>query len=231
MQIKFLGTGGAFDYELGNSAAFLHFKGRGILIDCGHTVFGKLRELQLVDQIDDILITHLHDDHVGSLTTFILFHAYYLPTSKKLNILVPNKFFRDHLYQFIKFAIPNPEECMTFSYLSEFDGISAVDTFGLHVPEMPSFGYIFESKQSILAYSGDLGNSQIMFDSIPKDTNKAVRIFHDMAFEESDGLHVHYHDLEQQIGDYEVFAYHLNHLQEPEDNSIPLVANFPEFLF
>src|SRR4030095_1587723 len=67
MLLQFLGTGGAFNPEYGNSAALIRCNGKSILIDCGFTVFAKLKEFNLFNQIDYILITHLHNDHTGSL--------------------------------------------------------------------------------------------------------------------------------------------------------------------
>ena len=71
MELKFLGTGGAFDWECGNSSALVSFKGETILIDCGCVVYQQLCRLNLIDKIDAILITHFHDDHVGSLSSIL----------------------------------------------------------------------------------------------------------------------------------------------------------------
>lgn len=76
-----LGYGGAWDYAEGNSA-FLISTGDNppVLVDCGSTVHEKL--LKYVgnsrDIIDNnhIIITHTHEDHVGSLSNNIYYRYF-----------------------------------------------------------------------------------------------------------------------------------------------------------
>lgn len=232
MQIKFLGTGGAFDYESGNSAAWISFMGKNILLDCGNAVYRRLRETGLANKIDFILITHCHDDHVGSLASIILHHSYFIHPARKTNILVPSQAFQDHLREFIRFAIPDPDKYVTFTPISEFPGIEVIDTFGLHVKNMQSYGFIFESESELLVYSGDVGDPNVIFDALEKKlpTTKKIRVFHEMCFDKSDGVHVYYKNLFPRIKDYDIFGYHFDPREIPADNIIPPVASFPDLL-
>jgi len=232
MEIKFLGTGGAFDYEYGNSSAWVVLGGARILIDCGNTTYAALRRAEIADQIDHILITHFHDDHVGSLCTTILHHKFLGQPARKANILVPNWAFRDQLYEFIRFGLLNPEEYVSFSLLEEMPGITSIDTFGLHVPGMQSYGYLFEDETEFVAYSGDLGDPNIVFDHLQRmPASKPKRVFHEISFDKSDGIHTFYQDLFPRLDQYPLWGYHIDPRQNPADNHIPLVANSPELLF
>lgn len=232
MSIKFLGTGGAFDFEIGNSAAWVNIRGKNILLDCGNSTYRKLRETGLANQFDYILITHCHDDHVGSLATVILHHSYFIQPARKVNILCPTPSFQEHLFQYICYAIPSAHKYVNFIPLSEFEGIDAIDTSGLHVPEMPSFGYIFEFEDGIIAYSGDLGDPDVIFEYLKdkKYDNKSVKVFHDVSYDKGDGVHVYYKDLIPWLEEFEIIGYHHDHTQNPLDNPIPQVADFPELL-
>ena len=78
LEIDFLGIGGAFDTDEGNSSALLKTKGgKYLLIDCGYTSYFKIREKGLIDKIDRIFITHMHSDHVNGLSTLI-YDRYYI---------------------------------------------------------------------------------------------------------------------------------------------------------
>lgn len=76
--LKFLGVGSAFNTKEGNTSAYIKHEDTLILIDCGESVFSKMIQEKLLDNIKDIyvLITHLHSDHVGSLSSLI-FYCYY----------------------------------------------------------------------------------------------------------------------------------------------------------
>lgn len=71
--LKFLGTGSAFNEELGNTSAYVKEEGTLLLIDCGETVFSRIKETGLLDDVQNvyIAITHNHSDHIGSLASLI----------------------------------------------------------------------------------------------------------------------------------------------------------------
>lgn len=232
MEIKFLGTGGAFDYEYGNSSAWIVLEGVRILIDCGNTTYAALRRAGIADDIDHILITHFHDDHVGSLCTTILHHKFLRQPACKAHILVPTWEFRDQLYEFIRFSLINPEEYVSFSLIEEVPGLKAINTFDLHVSGMQSYGYLFEDEKEVIAYSGDLGDPNIVFDHLSRASDsKPKRVFHEMSFVRSDGIHTYYQDLFPRLARYPLWGYHVDPRQNPADNRVPLVADSPELLF
>ena len=230
MQIKFLGTGGAFDYDLGNSAAIVTLNEKNILVDCGNSVYRKLRECKLASHIDYILITHFHDDHVGSLNSTILHHKYFSDPSRPAKILIPAPEFQDLLGWFISFGMPHPERYVDFIPLEEVPGIKAIDTFGMHIQNMQSYAYLFEDEGEVLAYSGDLGDPDIVFEHLKDVKGKNIRVFHEMSFKQTEGVHAYYKDLEKYVSKYDIFAYHMDHRKEPTDNKVPLVANFPDLI-
>lgn len=83
MRIKQLGNGGAFDTESTNSSFLIDSSGDYILFDCGYNVFYKLRELEktepsTIEKINTVFISHLDDDHVGSLKSLLHYRFYIL---------------------------------------------------------------------------------------------------------------------------------------------------------
>lgn len=231
MEIKFLGTGGAFDYEYGNSAAWITLQGQRFLLDCGNTVYSALRRAGLSNSIDHLLITHLHDDHAGSLASIILHHSYFLQPARKASLIVPSKAFQEELYEFLCHALVHPEQYVEFVPVDQIPGLTAVDTYGLHVPGMQSYGFIFEDEQEVLAYSGDLGDPNIIFQRVTSHlTQKSVRVFHELSFDQTDGIHTYYRDLFPWLSKFDIYGYHIDPSQNPADNLIPLAAHHHELL-
>lgn len=71
LHLQMLGTGGAFAKRFYNNNALLSSEDFTLLIDCGITAPLSLHQLgKTPDQIDAILITHIHGDHVGGLEEF-----------------------------------------------------------------------------------------------------------------------------------------------------------------
>lgn len=71
LHLQMLGTGGAFAKRFYNNNALLSTENFTLLIDCGITAPLSLHQLgKTPDQIDAILITHIHGDHVGGLEEF-----------------------------------------------------------------------------------------------------------------------------------------------------------------
>jgi len=88
--ISFLGTGpGIPSEDRFFSSALLLLEGRHLLIDAGEPCVHLLRERgDLVREIDAVLITHGHVDHIGGLPAFLQ-GCMLLGRSKKLSIHLP----------------------------------------------------------------------------------------------------------------------------------------------
>ena len=70
LEITFLGTGSAFtDYRLNyHNNAVVWTREGPVLIDCGPTAMQSMREIGMnLHSVRDILVTHLHGDHIGGL--------------------------------------------------------------------------------------------------------------------------------------------------------------------
>ena len=66
-----LGTGNAFAKTYYNNNGMLTVNGRRLLIDCGITAPLALHEMgRTFDEIDAVLLSHIHADHIGGLEEF-----------------------------------------------------------------------------------------------------------------------------------------------------------------
>jgi glyoxylase-like metal-dependent hydrolase (beta-lactamase superfamily II) len=227
--------GGAFDFQQGNASAWVKISGARILLDCGHSIYRSLRERGLASQIDYFLITHLHDDHVGSLSSTILHQKHLVTPPRKAKILIPpgdnGKKLQENLNSFLSFSLHQPTRYLDFVPLSEVPGIRAIDTTGFHVPGMVSFGYAFEDEKERIVYSGDLGEPQVIFDFLEENPSECpTRIFHEMSYWDTQGVHTYYKKLEEKLSNWSIFGYHCNPAQAPADLKVPLVAQQPSLL-
>ncbi|MDR1691232.1 MAG: MBL fold metallo-hydrolase [Rickettsiales bacterium] len=71
MKIQIIGSESAFD-GLNTSFFFKDDADRGVLVDCGFTVYPEINRLGILQNVNVILISHLHSDHVGSLATTLM---------------------------------------------------------------------------------------------------------------------------------------------------------------
>jgi glyoxylase-like metal-dependent hydrolase (beta-lactamase superfamily II) len=227
IDLRFLGTGGAHDVALGNSAAIIRLNGKRILLDCGFTVYPKLVALRMVDDIDAVLVTHLHDDHVGSLSA-LLYHRYFMPGSNRLTLLFPDAF-GDTLLGWLRYAMATPERFCIPTPLSEWQGITGIDTYGLHFEGMPTYGYLFEDQDDMIAFSGDLYATDFLFDFLTRLPRRPRVVFHDISFYHTP-VHAHYTDVAPYLDRFQVVGYHHNPDYAPPDNPIPLAMHQPEYL-
>ena len=110
IKIKQLGNGGAFDYLSINSSFLIEStKESYFLFDCGYSVYAELRRQDALGEIDlnklkYIYISHMDDDHMGSLKTLI-YYMFFIK-KKRVHILAYSDVFRE-----LK------------AYLSDIDGI------------------------------------------------------------------------------------------------------------
>jgi len=230
MKWWFLGTGGAFDFDLGNSSVLISHSGTLFLLDCGHSVYPRLRELGWTERIDYILITHLHDDHCGSLSSLI-FHQNLISPKRKVKLLYPTEPFKEQLYAFLSFSLLHPEHYVEFLPLSHFsDFISPIDTYGLHIPDMQTFAYLFKSSQKTILYSGDIADPDFLFQYLKQQKIQPDLIFHDITFFKEAKAHAFYQDVAKYLGTYSIIGYHHDHRMNPADNPIPCVGALKSYL-
>ena len=228
-QISFLGTGGAFDWEYGNSAALVKLGQRNILLDCGPLVYPRLASTNQINDIDVILLTHLHGDHVGGLFQLIMHRAFKSVPSRRTKIAYPTPAFRDEIWTLLKVMLTTPEQFVDFEDLQAIRGAHYIDTSNRHIPGLLSYAYYFEEGRKLLYYSGDLGDVDITSDFIKTYSRRRPILFHEISHTRVFG-HTYYKELMAITAGYECYGYHCDPRMMPPDNTIPLVANCPKFL-
>lgn len=150
MELNFIGTGSAFNPQLGNTSAYFRIDHELYLIDCGESVFGKIWHLPELTRCHDIYIvlTHLHSDHVGSLGSLISYCHFAL--SKSVTVVFPDSkilLFLDLCgisRAFYRYVPVMPEAN------ARFEAVPVE-----HVEDMRCFGYLISTKSWKIYYSGD----------------------------------------------------------------------------
>jgi ribonuclease BN (tRNA processing enzyme) len=196
-KLEFLGLGGCFNVELGNTSAFFKDEQQNLfLIDCGWDVFPKLIKYRLLDDTNRvyIFITHLHDDHVGSLASLVFYVRYVL--DKRVTVFNPT----NNLLSFMcilgslnsaSFMIRKKGSIIRNddSTILEYEFVETV-----HVEEITSYSLIIRNKTfpQTIYYSGDsklLFNKHISLDSIQNLDD--IEIYQDVNFETENVENVH----------------------------------------
>lgn len=73
MRILQLGNGGGFDFDKTNSAFLIEANNKKILFDCGFNIMNRLKSDDSIniEDINDVYISHMDEDHVGNLKMLI----------------------------------------------------------------------------------------------------------------------------------------------------------------
>ena len=213
--LTFLGTGGAFTKENGNTSAYCYINDNSLLlIDCGESVFNKIIREQLLAKITDIyiLITHFHSDHVGSLGS-LLFYCDYLglqnisvifPNIQKLKELI-------HIYGL-------DSELLHLKLPSEITGFNIKEYKQVH-SNMEAYGYLIELNHELIFYSGDSK-------TIPKDIldniDKIDAIYQDVR-DSNYPHHLSIAELDRLIP--QIYRYKIKCMHYPDDTDLEKINN------
>ena len=188
MELTFLGRGAGFNPAEGSTSAYFIDKNEMFLLDCGESVFGILKGRRTLDNVSalNVLITHTHSDHVGSLGSLLLYYK----VIKKItpNIIVGDNM--DYLPSIKKLLeiYGLTEDMYNFKNISDFDGrfsmfekVRYIKTG--HCDELETCGILFETDKGLVFYSGDMNDPAPLLDVI----NSGRKI--DKLFIDSDSNH------------------------------------------
>ncbi|WP_199617740.1 MBL fold metallo-hydrolase [Paenibacillus alkalitolerans] len=165
VEVKMIGTGSAFAKRYFNNNALVTLGGFRLLIDCGITAPYALHQLNMkVTDIDAVLITHIHGDHVGGLEEFAFQMKYvynrkpvlYVPSS--IADTLWNSTLRGGMEQ-SSAGFDSLEYYFDVHRLEPHTPISVSEGFTVelirtkHIPGRPSYGVLVND---VLFYSSDL---------------------------------------------------------------------------
>ncbi|MCS7297074.1 MAG: MBL fold metallo-hydrolase [Bacteroidia bacterium] len=223
LPIRFIGAGGAHEVHWGNSSALIEWQGSNFLIDCGFTVYPRLLQANLVDKIDAVCITHLHDDHIGSLSV-LLYHRHFISRLPPLPVIVGTSELYAKLYTYLHFLMGEVELFAEVKLAEDYKPfLQALSTARLHAPHMPSCAYLFLSDEANVLYSGDIAEPlPILRDREWVAQHQPLFVFHDVSFQRS-ASHCYYEDLYPFLERASIWGYHCDPAQAPANNQIPLV--------
>lgn len=196
MELKFLGTGSAFNPAMKNTSAYFTYNKNFFLIDCGESVFEQIywfEELRASEGIY-VLITHLHTDHVGSLGSLISYCHYVL--EKDIHIIHPSG-------AIVQLLALLGIESGYYRYHQEFPAVLAdIQITAVpveHVKDMRCYGYLIAAAGETIYYSGDASGipEHILADFL---AGRISRCYQDTASRRSaHSTHCYVGDLEQLI--------------------------------
>ena len=142
--LSFLGRDSGFGIK--NNSAYIEYENKFILIDCGFTVFSQLKnkfDFNKYDEID-VIITHLHNDHAGTLSQFILYM--YFIYNKKVNVITKCEKIKEFLD-----ITGTPEDAYELKKENEY--IKFIKTE--HVKYLDAYGFELNINSKKIIYTGD----------------------------------------------------------------------------
>nr|CRH04675.1 conserved protein of unknown function[Include Beta-lactamase domain] [Candidatus Magnetococcus massalia] len=152
------------------------------MLDCGSGNVWRLTALgHAIVELDLLLISHTHPDHVGDLLT--LFHAFHLPgleRRKPLNLVGPagfEAFLSEIIFKQTRppkgFPLQTHELPMEAGFRWQFADLVVESAPMLHVPGKPAVGYRLEADGQAWVYSGDADASAELV-ALSRDADLAI---------------------------------------------------------
>ena len=144
MKLKFLGKDSGFGDN--NNSAYIEIDNTLYLIDCGFAIFNIVKKKFDFSKYKEIkiIITHLHNDHAGSLSQVILF------IWNRYNKPVTVISCCENIGQYLIITGAMKE---AYNIKNSDEHIEFIKT--LHAPELDSYGFLMELKDEKILYTSD----------------------------------------------------------------------------
>lgn len=207
MLLKFFGSDSGFGDN--NTCAYFESGDRFILIDCGFTVFNKLKNLDFSKyNTIDIIITHLHNDHAGSLSQVILY--LWFIHHKKVNVISKCKYIKEYLE-----ITGTAKDAYTIS--NSYPDLTFIKV--PHAKELDAYGFKIKLGDKNIIYTGDTSSFE-PFKPYIDDTNE---LYMDMS--KNGGVHLKLSDTIDELNNLkdkniDIFLIHTDD-KEYMKNSVP----------
>lgn len=199
IELKFIGRGSAFTKDEVNNSAYFIKNNTMVLFDCGADVFKQIINHKLLNQPNInkllIIITHTHDDHIGSLMSLLEYCRYsnraanieevqLFETIESLVGVVPASPYQTRLNTFANIFGMSIEwlkkvVVVSKSQVEDELNISIESIPVSHSSDLISYGYYItdlDSNQSIY-YSGDCNSHDPALDKLFTTWNRHIDFY------------------------------------------------------
>jgi len=220
IQITFLGSGDAFGHGGRLQACLLVRAGRtGFLLDCGASAMISLNKFQVAaNDLDLILISHLHGDHFGGLPFFILDAQLNAKRTRPLTLAgprgLPGRLAEAQEVMFpgssktpLRFPLEIVELEPSRPFVFEEIQVRAFEVD--HASGAPALALRLESQGKTLAYSGDTAWVEGL---IPAARGADLLIAEAYFFEKQVKYHLSWRTLQEHLAELNVKRLILTHL-------------------
>jgi len=235
--IEWIGTGSGLNPVLGNTSFMIKGAERTLLVDCGATVPLELIRSGELAKITDVVITHLHADHIGGLEGlgFTNYFALKRRGDDRPNLHLGSDEMAHNLWEHSlnggmghsTDSEGNYKQATLDRYFKvhagreiQIDGLPKLLLFETpHIPNLENYGVIIGDN---IFYSGDSTR-------LP-DTNYPL-IFQDCQFfEGKESVHIPYDKLKRELSPEEKAKIYLVHLGGGYDKKDPKADGFAGFV-
>ncbi len=164
MRLILIGTSGSIISKSRSYPAFLI--NDDLLLDCGEGTTQKLQQLGVIDSIEIICLTHLHNDHFMGIISLIWYY-WISGISKKLQIIGPPN--TENTIKLILKLAHTPEKLgslrIQYTELEDSEKIQEINTNytirSIKVEHIfPAYAYRIKDSKSVITYTGDTKPNQ-----------------------------------------------------------------------